>query len=118
MSARRRILYVVPNQALGENVAEILDGLDYEAEIAPDGHTALDRLSTCDLLLTELRLPDMDALELLRIAHHRHPTVPIIVLNAWAPDARLRAAESAGANSILTFPFRVTALEKALARWL
>lgn len=57
-----------------------------------------------DLVLLELRLPDIAGLDLLRRLRE-WSSVPVLILSAWADESRKIAALDAGADDYLTKPF-------------
>ena len=67
---------------------KILDAMlgseDLELESAYDGHEALARLDTrrFDLVLTDIRMPGMDGLTLLKLIRERHPDTKVVVMTA------------------------------------
>ncbi|MBF0272846.1 MAG: response regulator [Magnetococcales bacterium] len=73
---------------------------------------------TVDLLLTDLRLPDRDGIDIIRavraLPDPRLAGLPIVVLTADAAPERLQAALAAGANTLLTKPVDLNHLRRAL----
>ncbi len=57
------------------------------------------------LVITDLRLPDGDGLELVRAARRRPTPTPSIVVTGFASDASRMAALAAGASGYLAKPF-------------
>ncbi|HEV2982738.1 MAG TPA: response regulator transcription factor [Vicinamibacterales bacterium] len=71
---------------------------------ATTGHEALERLaaSTCDLVLLDLSLPDIDGLDLLKQLRREHPRRPILILTMHSEDQFALRALKAGASGYLT----------------
>jgi DNA-binding NarL/FixJ family response regulator len=71
---------------------------------ATTGHEALERLaaSTCDLVLLDLSLPDIDGLDLLKQLKREHPRRPILILTMHSEDQFALRALKAGASGYLT----------------
>jgi CheY-like chemotaxis protein len=86
MSAR--VLVVDDNRALAENLAEALECEGSIAEVAASGEEALAILEVrCfDLVITDVRMPGIDGLEVLRAIHRRSPGCPVVVMTAYARD--------------------------------
>jgi DNA-binding NtrC family response regulator len=85
---------VVEDEAvLGQGVARILDRGGYRVLSAPDPATALDLDAEhgCDLLLTDVVLPDMSGPRLADLLHRRHPDLPVLYMSGY-PDRHLDAA--------------------------
>lgn len=62
------------------------------------------------LVITDLRLPDGDALDIIRTARALTPPVPVIVVTAFASGAAREAARASGAKAFLAKPFVASAL--------
>ncbi|MFT7623971.1 MAG: two-component system response regulator AtoC [Myxococcota bacterium] len=79
-----RILVVDDEEGIREFVADALEMDGHRCTTAPDGRAAADRLDrqAFDLLLTDLKMPGMDGLELLRKVKADQPDVEVIVLTA------------------------------------
>ncbi|MBN1612126.1 MAG: sigma-54-dependent Fis family transcriptional regulator [Polyangiaceae bacterium] len=112
MTARGRIL-VVDDEANARNaLAEILREEGYSVETAADGFKGLARFqeSLPDLVLTDLKMPGMDGVELLGKVREIEPTMPVIVMTAYgAVDTAIRAMR-AGAVDYLTKPINTDEL--------
>jgi two-component system invasion response regulator UvrY len=71
---------------------------------ATTGHEALERLAanTCDLVLLDLSLPDIDGLDLLKQLKRERPRRPILILTMHSEDQFALRALKAGASGYLT----------------
>jgi two-component system chemotaxis response regulator CheY len=71
-------------------VAEQLGGLDLKVVSVADGDAALQYLkeSSCDLLLTDLEMPNLDGLALLAAVRElpTHRFLPVLVLSTKRPE--------------------------------
>ena len=89
-----------------------LEMVGHEVEEAATGQQALQRLGEegLDLVLLDIRLPDLDGLDVLRRLADGHP--PVAVMSAHA-DARRMRAEALGAGSVayLEKPFELEQVE-------
>lgn len=74
---------------------------DWRIEYAADGAEALDHVgkSLPDLIVTDLHMPRMDGLELVRAMRDRHPEVPVILMTAYGSEAFAVEALEQGAAS-------------------
>lgn len=109
------ILVVDDNVDLAENVAEALELAGARVEVAATGRAALQRLEAgaFDLVLTDMRMPEVSGLELIRALRARDPATPIIVMTAFTNGAELDEARDRGALDVLEKPIdldRVMAL--------
>ncbi|MEJ2207829.1 MAG: response regulator [Anaerolineae bacterium] len=89
----------------------------YEVVTAVDGCQALKELdrSPFDLLVTDLRMPGMDGLELTRILRHSGNQVAIIWISGLAPHDMDEQAECLGVHCCLRKPLRVAQIREAVA---
>lgn len=66
------------------------------------------------LVISDLRLPDGDGLDVVRAAHGSGPPVPVIVVTGYPSDETRRAAIAAGATAFLPKPFAAAVLLAAI----
>ena len=62
------------------------------------------------LVISDLRLPDGDGLDIIRAARSLDPPAPVIVVTAFASRAAREAALASGASAFLAKPFPASAL--------
>src|SRR6187399_1361785 len=121
--SKARIL-VVDDEANARNaLAEILREEDYQVETAADGFKALARAeSFCpDLVLSDLKMPGMDGVELLaKLKSSPDLDVEVVVMTAFGAVETAVAAMRAGAADYLTKPLNtdelLVVLDRALER--
>ena len=110
-----KILVVEDDRTVGQYVKRGLEEQRYHADLVDDGMEGL-RLASggrYDLIVLDLRLPEMNGLEVLRTLRDRGNTTPVLVLTAQdAVDFKVQALR-AGADDYVTKPF---AFEELLAR--
>jgi len=113
-----RILIVDDEAELRQSIWHIVSRLGHETVLAGSGEEALDALRTqhIDLIVTDLRLPAIDGLELLRRARAASPHVEVIVMTAFGNVPLAVAAVKEGAYDFLSKPFSRADLERAVAR--
>jgi|SRR5690242_8787131 CheY-like chemotaxis protein len=72
---RPRILVVDDEVVIAQLIAEVLGGEGYDVDTAPHGLAALDCIArqTYDVVLSDLRMPELDGLGLYREIERRHP---------------------------------------------
>jgi two-component system, NtrC family, C4-dicarboxylate transport response regulator DctD len=63
-----------------------------------------------DLIVSDLRMPGMDGLGLLRALKQLSASTPVIIFTAYATDATAQEALAAGASAFLAKPFTATEL--------
>lgn len=95
--------YHVREFADGREALTFLNGSDPEAE-------------GIELILTDLRMPEVDGLSLLRHVRPRHPEVPVILMTAYASVESAVEGLRKGAFDYLTKPFRLAEMSHAVER--
>ncbi|MDP3766750.1 MAG: response regulator, partial [Dehalococcoidia bacterium] len=119
-AAKRRVLVVDDEASICTLCERLLQEL-CDVEVAASGEAALARLSQgrFDLLLTDVFMPGMDGIELIRQAAHRQPDLKIVVMTgsmAGAVEQRLMA--NGRSHEVLRKPFQATALQDVIRRYL
>ncbi len=114
MNDQLRILVVDDEPQILRVLRRGLEGKGYEVAAAPDAPTALDLLKAtrADLLITDLRMPDMDGIELCERVR-QFSQIPIIVLSVKGEEAIKVQALDAGADDYIVKPF---GMDELLAR--
>ncbi len=112
MSVNGRILIVDDESNARNALAEILREEGYACETAADGFKGLGRFTEFepDLVLTDLKMPGMDGVELMTKVRERSPGLPVVVMTAFgAVDTAVLAMRS-GAVDYLTKPINTDEL--------
>jgi CheY-like chemotaxis protein len=118
MSRTLRALVVDDESSLRFAVRGILEHVGMDVVEAANGREALALLeaSAFQLVVTDVQMPLMDGLELLRAIRQRpEPQPKVVVMSARAPERQLSEALCAGAFDYLQKPFEVAGVI-ALAR--
>lgn len=71
-----------------------------------------------DLILMDIRMPEMNGLDATRVIKEVNATVPIIALSAFAFDESMRQARQAGCDDFIAKPFRMETLIDTIDRLL
>ncbi len=106
------ILIVEDDEAMREFLAQAISRSGYYVEAVPDGAEALRRVEEdhFDLLLTDIRMPGLDGIELARQARRRVPGLCVLLVTAYAHDA-LGAGDLDGNRiDVLSKPFNLNEL--------
>ncbi|MCG3196830.1 MAG: response regulator [Candidatus Omnitrophica bacterium] len=106
-----RILVVDDEETIREMLSETLsEAASYEVDTAADGREALQKMrsSHFDLVITDLRMPEMDGARLLDIARHEFPEIPIVVITGFARLETAIESLRLGAANFITKPFRLS----------
>jgi len=113
-----RILLVDDEPDMLENCSRILSLQGHTCVTAANGRAALVVLEQehPDLLVTDLKMPEMDGMLLLRHAHDLDPALPVIMLTGFATIESAVAAVREGAFDYLPKSFTVDQLRVAVDR--
>jgi excisionase family DNA binding protein len=115
---RPRVLVVDDEAAIRDLLAKTLALAEYEIDLAPDGRSALDRLRMIpyDLLITDLKMPGVDGLTVIREARRLKTDLPVIIITGFSNEASAIEAVNLGVSGYLTKPFRVPRVLAAAAK--
>lgn len=113
-----RILIVDDEPDMVDNCARILRRAGHRCLTTTDPHRALALLESegPDLLLTDLKMPEIDGLALLRRARELDPALPVVVITAFATIESAVAAIKDGAFDYLPKNFSVDQLTLVVER--
>ncbi len=113
-----RILIIEDEDKLRRVLELQLRSADFEVDQAASAEEGLKLADRADVILTDLRLPGMDGLELIRVIRRQNTRVPILVMTAFGSVETAVEAMKAGAFDFLTKPFSLdhmtTVVSKAL----
>ncbi len=122
MSDPATLLVADDDPGLRESLERTLTREGYRVVLASDGRAALERVQAggVDLIVTDLKMPGLNGLELLRAAKAIMPDVDVILLTAFGTVEEAVKAMKDGAYDFLTKPFRreqlIKLIDKALER--
>ncbi|HVL66825.1 MAG TPA: response regulator [Vicinamibacterales bacterium] len=115
---RARILVVDDEETIRELLSKTLALAEYEVDVAHDGRSAVDRMRMIpyDLLITDLRMPGVDGLTVIREARRLKADIPVIIVTGYSTEASAIEAINLGVQGYLTKPFRVPRVLAAAAK--
>lgn len=93
---------------------------EYHLERAKDGMEAVNMFVELnpDIILMDMKMPNLDGLDATRIIRELSPDIPIIALTAFAYDHDRKAALEVGCNDFLTKPFTQEVLKETIKKWI
>lgn len=98
-----RVLVVEDSPTQASELQFLLEDAGFGVDVAVDGVAALESLDKGlpDLIVTDMRMPRMDGLELLEAVKHKHPSVPVVIITAHgSEDLAARALRSGAASYV------------------
>ncbi|MCX7677916.1 MAG: response regulator [Spirochaetes bacterium] len=101
-----KILVVDDEPGVRQVLVNYLSGIGYSVDSAQDGTVALEKLEeeSFDLVITDLKMPNMDGRTLLQIMADRYPEIPKLVLTGYSTDGDIIHALQTGASDFITKP--------------
>jgi len=105
---RARILIAEDDASNRENLLELLKECGYEVSAFPDGQQAFQEFveNRYDLLITDLKMPQMGGMELLRLSKEVDPDCVVIIMTGYATVDSAVEAMKLGAFDYITKPLK------------
>jgi CheY-like chemotaxis protein len=106
MKTRLNILIVDDDRRMTGTLADILEIQGYQTTQVNTGQEALERIRSAsfDCALTDVKMPGMDGVELIRELRKLQPGLPIVLMTAYAADEMLQRGLEEGAVGVLNKP--------------
>lgn len=116
-----RILFVDDDPYTLETLNKSVQIFGHQAILASSGEQGLDmaKLHIPDLIMLDMRLPDMDGLSILHNLRHTPSTapIPVVVLSASPEVDFAEVSQAAGANNTLNKPIRLQTLQDIIQHY-
>jgi len=115
--SKGRILVVDDEDIVRTSCSRTLSPEGYEVRLAKNGVEGLKMASAerFDLVLTDLKMPDMDGIEVLRIIKEKWPETAVIIVTGYQTVDTAVKAIKLGAYDYIEKPFTPDALISAVA---
>ncbi len=115
-AGQARVLIADDEEIARRNLTHILEREGIAADCAANGSEALEKIGAAHyhLLLTDLRMPGIDGLELLRRTRERSPETEVVVITAHANTESAVEAMKNGAFYYVEKPFRLPEVRKVV----
>ena len=115
---KSRVLIVDDEEAICKLISHLLEQEGFVPLVAQDGKTALQQLRTAspDTMIVDLKLPDLDGLEILRQAKALDEDLPVVILTAHAEVHGAVEAMRATAFDYLAKPYDHQELVRVVRR--
>lgn len=112
MSENLRVLVVDDDRRMARTLADILTVKGYEAEAAYSAAEALEKAKErhFDCLLTDIKMPEMNGVELHEAIGRVQPDLPVVLMTAYSTDKLVAKGLKEGAIASLTKPLDINQL--------
>ena len=107
MDAVKKLLVIDDEPAIREGVRRILEAESFQVETFSNGQAALERLrqESFDLVVTDLKMPGISGMDVLKTIKERHPDLPVIFITGYSSVDNAVEAMKRGAVDYLAKPF-------------
>jgi len=107
MAQKETVLVIDDELSVADALKVILSDSGYQVAVAMSGAEALEKLGKrrFDLVITDVRLPDISGLDVLRHLRRSHPGVLAIIITAHHTPELAAESLSLGAVAVLLKPF-------------
>jgi DNA-binding NtrC family response regulator len=119
LQPKARILVVDDEPQVAETIRQILVLTGFYVQTAENGKQAIERLRTdqeIDLVITDMKMPEMDGVELLKFIRQVRENLPVIILTGHGTLENALDSVEQGAWDYVLKPFRVEKLRAAVLR--
>ena len=117
----KKILVVDDDLAMGEMCKELLKSKGYASDVVTSGKEAIEKMymdGLYTIVLTDLVMPDMDGIEVLKKIKQQNPQIDVVVMTSYGTVTNAVAAIKLGASDYITKPFKrdelIVVIEKIL----
>lgn len=107
----RKIMMVDDDPSILDAATTALEAKGYEVIQASSGKECLNKLDGVSVVFLDIRMPEMDGIEILKKIKERRPSVQVIMLTAFATVDTAIEAMKEGAIDYLRKPFEIEELE-------
>lgn len=117
-SSQTSVLVIDDNEDLAENIGEILEDFGVEVRLAESAEAALAAFDErrWSLVVTDVRMPGTDGLELLALIKERSPGTPVLVMTGYADRDTVTRAHESGALAVFNKPLKLDAFLELVER--
>ena len=114
----KNILIVDDEENIREIIGEFLETLGYNVFEASNGEEAIMACGKAkfDLVITDIRMPKMNGLKLLKTLKTVMPDLPVILMTGYQPSKNQETNLSVKADGYLLKPFSLNSLRQAILK--
>ncbi|MCZ7402741.1 MAG: response regulator [Candidatus Methanoperedens sp.] len=114
----KKILVIEDDTKMREGLVDLLKGEEYKIESAKNGRMGLDMIgqNDFDLVMTDLIMPVMGGMEVLREIKRIKPRTNVVIITAFGTIENAVDAVKAGASDYITKPFKIDEVQMKLRK--
>ena len=117
----KKVLIIDDDIAMGEMCKELLKSKGYISDVSASGKDAVEKLAidgAYSIVLTDLVMPEMDGIEVLKKIKQQNPHIAVVVMTSYGTITNAVEAMKLGAADYITKPFKrdelIVVIEKIL----
>ncbi len=116
MMSKNSILVVDDELLIRDLLYDFFQDQGWEISIASDGKKAMEILKSkdIDLLLTDIKMPEMDGLELTKYVRENYPDMPVVLMTGFPSVDSAVTALRAKVEDYIVKPFNINKLYKTV----
>jgi len=113
---KKKALVIDDEQIVLDSVSKILNDENYEVDGSLSGREGLNKAlqEEYDIILTDIRMPDIGGMKVLRDAKRAKPSLPVVIITGYASVKSAVQAMKLGAADYIEKPFTPDQLLKAV----
>ncbi len=113
-TGKEKILVVDDDEGVRNMLADLIGVFGYQPIVASNGRDALSLLEKHEvaLIISDIKMPVMDGIEMLKQAKARYPNLGVILITGYRPEYSWNEVMKAGASGYITKPFDIDTIEK------
>ena len=109
-----KILFVDDDSSILDAAKTALKAYGYEVITAQSGEECLKKMEEADIVFLDIKMPGMDGIEVLKRIKKRNPTLPVVMITAYATVDTAIEAMKEGAFDYIRKPFDMEELEGSI----
>jgi len=115
---KKKALVIDDEQVVLDSVSQILTDENYEVDVSLSGREGLDWAieRKYDVVLTDIRMPDIGGMKVLRDVKRVHPSLPVVIITGYASVRSAVQAMQLGAAQYIEKPFEPEELLEAVTQ--
>ena len=115
---KENLLIVDDEIEVGKTVCDLLSHLGFDTQLVTSGKNALKEIRNGEytFLVTDINMPELNGLELIRIVKGENPDINIIALTGYDKDYSYMDVINAGASDFITKPCKIDEIEAKIKR--
>ena len=112
----RNILIADDDRTIAHLIKEIIERRGNTALVAYDGEQAFKIFNNfkLDLIITDLKMPNVDGMSLIRMIRESNTDIPIIIITGYGSDQNYALAQNYGVTNFLSKPCSVIDISRAI----